>query len=172
MQMRSSELLVVLATYKPAYRKPPAAELQQAASELCDLYVVAPADEREEIRSKLSNAGADVMGGFARLTAEEAVRQNSPELVRRALIALSIENCKRDYRDSTVCLSQVFHSAVKLAMDVPQVFKETEAISGTAGAKLLSGWLLRDPKIQALSAFNIKEGTNAEGKFAYLSTQA
>jgi hypothetical protein len=111
------------------------------------------------------------MCGFARFAAEEAVRQNSPDLVRKSLVALSVENCNRDYRDSMVCLSQVFHSAVKLAMDVPQVFKETEALSGTAGAKLLSGWLLRDPRIQALSAFNIEEGTDAAGKFAYVPTR-
>ncbi len=66
----------------------------------------------------------------------------------------------------------VFHSAVKLEMDMPKVFNEVVPISGAKGAKLLLNWLAREPTIQALSAFYIAEGTDEEGKFAYVSTKA
>jgi hypothetical protein len=171
LNMRASELLDFVGTYKPAYRKPLAPEFLDAASELCDLYVSASAKERDEIRSNLSLPGANVMGGFANVMAVEAVRQNSPDLVRKALIALSIENCRPDYRDSTACLSRVFHSAVKLGMDVPHVFSEMAAISGPAGTKLFLNWLARDPALQSLAKFFIAEGTDSDGKFIYVSTK-
>lgn len=171
MHMRVSEILALLGTYKPAYRKSLAPEFLAAASELCDLYVSASHEERAEIRSTISLTGANMMRGYASIIATEAVRQNPPDLIRKALIALSIEDCKFDYRDSTFCLSMVFNSAVKLGMDVPQVFNEVVAISGAQGAKLLLNWLGREPKLQALSAFYIAEGTDPEGKFAYILTK-
>lgn len=171
-QMRVSEILTLIGTYKPAYRKPIAPEFLAAASELCDMYVAASNEARADIRSTISLNGSRVMGVLASRLAVEAVRQSSPDLIHKALIALSIEDCQFDSRDSTICLSMVFNSAVKLGVDVPQVFNEVAAISGARGAKLLLTWLGREPKLQALSAFYLAEGTNAEGQFAYISTKS
>ncbi len=67
-----------------------APEFLAAASELCDLYSSASTEERAEIRSNITWPGAGVMGGFARIMSIEVIRQNSPDLVQKALVTLSI----------------------------------------------------------------------------------
>jgi hypothetical protein len=84
-----SEILTLIGTYKAAYRKPLAPEFLAATSDLCDLYVSASNEERSEIRLNITEPGTTVVRGFASTMAVEAIRQNSPGLVRKALVALS-----------------------------------------------------------------------------------
>jgi len=106
---------------------------------------------------------------FSGQLAEMAVQYNSEEYLKQSLIALLIENCKFDARDTMVSMSEVFHSAQKIGMRGNEFFLSMTSISGTEMSEQLRSFALRDPANQNIRLFGLKEGKSQDGKFAYVS---
>jgi hypothetical protein len=69
-----------------------------------------------------------VFFSYAGRTAVESVRQKDRELLKRGLLALAIENCTFDARDSLPVIARIYHSARKLLrMDADEFLEEVKA---------------------------------------------
>src|SRR5712664_1647038 len=131
--------------------KPLPSKVQEQMAAICDAYVAGTPQLRSEMRSLVTFEISFVFFMFSRLSAEQAVRENSEICLIRGLAALSVEDCSFDSRDSTIQVSLLFHSAKKIGIEVSVLFSRIISISGQRGAKLLKDFLSRDANLQSIS---------------------
>jgi len=143
-------------------------ELMRSIAEICDKYVSVTDDERAEIRSFVTFEISFVFFKFSQEMAEKAVQQASETYLMQSLVALVIEDCKFDERDSSVALSKVFHSAERIGVRGKEFFLSVASISGPDMAHLLRGFAAGTPSQRDISAVGFQEGKNADGLFAYV----
>lgn len=91
-------------------------ELMDIITTLCKEYVAGSDEDRAKMRSLVIFEISFLFFMFSGQLAEMAVQYNSEEYLKQSLIALLIENCKFDARDTMVSMSEVFHSAQKIGM--------------------------------------------------------
>jgi hypothetical protein len=97
---------------------------------------------------------------------------NSEAKVLHGLVALSIEDCKFDWRDSLMVLCRLYHSAVKVGANPTELFQRVAAMSAPRTGELFLSFLSRKPELKDIAVFGWKEGTGADGKFRYVSKLA
>ena len=143
-------------------------ELMDIITTLCKEYVAGSEEDRAKMRSLVTSETSFLFLMFSRQLAEMAVQYNSEEYLKQSLIALLIENCKFDARDTMVSMSEVFHSAQKIGMRGNEFFLSMTSISGTEMSEQLRSFALRDPANQNIRSFGFREGKNQDAKFAYV----
>jgi len=135
-----------------------------ATRRMLQLFQEADLAARARMNSRLSKFSKDDLAGHARVMAIQAVRNNSPELVREGLIALAAESgTGSDRRDSQVSLAQLYHSAVKLGMDAPTAFEQAGALAVNDFGDLIRSFPQRPPEKRSLAAFGLKETMTKDG---------
>lgn len=141
-------------------------------AQLCEIFESSTDAERRGIVSNVVREVSFLFIRFGTDMAVTAVRQGDGRAVIRGLEALAIENCTADWRDSTIVVAVLYHSAQKIGLDADEAlrFAASLAVSET-GDKLFGSFLRRTPENRALSVFWIKEGTTANGEFTYTSSR-
>ena len=94
---------------------------------------------------------------YADYAATYAVRLGDPELIRRGVLSLAIENNTFDYRDTITRLALLNHSASKLGIDPDKIFQEAMSVAPQKFARSLERFIERSPEDRALSKFGFRE---------------
>jgi hypothetical protein len=99
----------------------------------------------------------------------EAVRERDEVKVFKGLVALAIENQAFDWRDSLAVLTLLFHSAIKIGVDAPNLIHRVATISSSQTSAYFLQFLARTPENRDIAKFGYKEGADLHGNFAYVS---
>jgi len=143
-------------------------ESVQLIADICDKYASGTDEERTEIRSLVTFEISFLLFMFSQKMAEQAVQHHSEAYLMQSIVALLVENCTFDSRDSTIALSKVFHSAQKIGMRGKEFFLSAANISGSAMSHQLRAFAARDEGDRNIDKFGFGEGKNAEGFFGYV----
>jgi len=125
---------------------------------------------RLRIVSRLSQNASRALIGYAHKMATDAVRQTSPDLVVRGLVALAIEGGRWDIRDSIMPMALLHHSALKLGMDAGKAFETAASLATSASmSEAMRSFPARRPADRDLIAFCFREVVTSNG-FTYEQT--
>lgn len=145
-------------------------ETNESIERLIDAFVIADPREREEIAARVECGMSFIFDRYARLAAVGSVRRSDPDLLRRGLIALAIENAKPDWRDTLAYLAFIYRSAGKLNVNASELFHAIAQIACPPFRRLLEGFLGRDEVDRTIESFHWKETGEGE-TFAYVYVQ-
>jgi len=136
---------------------------------LIDVFADADQSGKERIMLNVEASFAFVFPRYARNAAVESVRRNDPDLLKRGLIALTIENAKVDWRDTLPYLAFVYNSALRLNVDAVELFRNAASIACPQFRRLLESYLNRDGAPRTLESFHYKEsGEGASFTYVYV----
>lgn len=144
------------------------AELKESMVQLCTMFETSEEDVRRKITSKVVPALSFLFLSFSGIMAIDAVRRHDWQLVRLGLEALAIEDCKFDWRDSTIALAVLYHSAAKIGEDPEKIVDFVANLASARTRKeLFYSFCARSPANKQLAKFRVKEGVTATGEFTY-----
>jgi hypothetical protein len=166
--VRGEVLMETTAELLAFFKNPPtraySVPLEEAMTSIVKMFLAADRDGRSAITSRLNIAARNGLLGYAGTMAVLAVRTHSPILVEQGLIGLVIEGGSQDWRDSTVALAKLYHSATKLRMNARKTFQAAASLADPGIIKKeMSGFPLRPPKDRDLKAFSQAEEITEEG---------
>jgi hypothetical protein len=95
--------------------------------------------------------------------AVRAMRMKDVGYVRLALSALSLEDARKDYRETVADLAMLRHVTIGLNANWPIVCDEAADISSQDTAKLLRGFAARPPESVPLKAFLLTDAIDSNG---------
>jgi len=139
----------------------------ESIERLIDAFASSDPAGREKMTQQVDRSFAGVFSGYAMRAAMESIRRNDPELLKRGLIALAIENAKTDWRDTLPYLALIYHSAGKLNVNASDLFRNTATIVFPQFQRLLEGFLNRREEMRSIEYFHYKEA-GAGDTFSYL----
>jgi hypothetical protein len=87
----------------------------------------------------------------------------------RASSLFAVENQVFDWRDSLMILTLLYHSAIKIGADAPDLFRRVAAISTSQTADSYLQCLACTPEQRDIVKFGFKEGTDLDGNFTYVA---
>ncbi len=136
----------------------------EARTSVLEIFKAADPAVRAFITSKLSQDSKDDLVGHARMMAILAIRSESPALISEGLTALAAEaGTGSDGRDSMMSLVLLYHSAVKLGMNVPEIFDEAASLAVDDFQSAIRSFPFRRPHSLDLAAWGMKEATTKNG---------
>jgi hypothetical protein len=96
-----------------------------------DVYYTATPEECQKIREAIgiNREFEDFLLSYAQDTANSIHRADDVIMLKRGLVALSVENCGRDDRDTWTTLADLYVSAESAGIDPKPLFLETARIS-------------------------------------------
>ena len=148
------------------YRELPS-DATAAIESLVDIFADVDEEERKKIVQKVEVSFAFVFTRYAWNAAVESVRRNDPGLLKRGLVALTIENARVDRRDTLPFLELLYNSARKLNVDPAELFRNAARIACAQFRGLLESFLNRDEASRTLEYFHYME--SGEGSsFTYV----
>lgn len=142
--------------------------VQRDINQICELFEASSAEMRRLIVSKVRPGISFLFLGFSSRMAIAAIRKNNNQLLVRGLESLAVENCVFDWRDSTIVLATLYHSALKNGANADEIFRFVASMAAPECAKrLFESFLARTPDKKDLSCFLLQESTTADGEFTY-----
>lgn len=130
-------------------RYDPNPELSRLLDRLCAAYLGCDSGGRAEIRTCAAER-KNLAGALRSYASDLAARIRRPEdapILRRALAAISIENCGSDYRDTSMILADLYVRAEEVGIDPKPLFEAAGDLSTDAptpgGCESLAGVLRR-----------------------------
>jgi hypothetical protein len=99
--------------------------------ELCPAYLEASAEQRVAVRAAVNDKHGvlSALLGYAYRAAERLRSSADREWLQRALAAISIENCARDYRDVLLALAELYVAAEEAGIKPRADFKAVSRLS-------------------------------------------
>jgi hypothetical protein len=113
-------------------------------------------------------SGTNLLLGYAFGGAARAVRDNRPDLLPCALLALVLENLRADYRDTLVFLSLIGHSARKLSVPLEEMVDQVSHLGQKRCGQLIRGFFQQSPEHQSIKWMGYREGKSKHG-FDYIA---
>jgi hypothetical protein len=135
--------------------------------ELVDLYLSTDDATRVAIRSVGTPAQMRVLYAFGERMAVAAVRANDISLVRKGIIAHTIEDFRWDPRENLLTLTLLWHSARKLGGDARALFLEAASLASEEAATHLRRFADAPASLKTMEA---AEGENEYG-FIYVRSR-
>jgi hypothetical protein len=91
-----------------------------------ELYYTATAEECQKIRESIgiNREFEDFLLSYAQDIANRIHSAEDVALLKRGLVALSLENCGRDFRDTLITLADLYVSAESVGIDPKPLFRE------------------------------------------------
>ena len=139
------------------------ADPKEAFYKLCDLYVSADGEQREDIRRQWPFDRPWKLPDQSRLACVDDGDRSCGERIRVSLIYDSIEDFRVDWRDNLVGICRVYHSAILAGIDPDKLFREVAALSSERGARMIINFIERDEKDKSLQAFRYIESPTPDG---------
>ena len=135
---------------------------------ICDRYVSGTGHDRATIQSQVTFELSFLFFLFSQKMAENAVQDMSEESLTQSIVALIVEDCAFDSRDSIIALSKVFRSAQLIGISAVAFFENMVKLSNPPMSSILESFGTRAPENREISAFGFKEGRDENGRFAYI----
>lgn len=134
---------------------------------IVEAFLTSDSSGRQRIVSRLSEHTSGALRAYAFKMSTEAVRQTSPDMVVRGLVALVIDGGRRDIRDCIIGMALLYHSALKLGMDAKSTFDTNASLSRSLPFRqAMREFPNRQPADRNLAAFYFREVTTPSG-FTY-----
>lgn len=144
------------------------ADVREGITRLCEIFEGSSEEERRDIVANVVRGVSFLFLRFSTDMSITAVRETDSRAVFCGLEALAIEDCRGDWRDSTIVLAMLCHSARKIGVDADEALRFARRLSvSETGDKLFGSFLQRTPEKRELSKFWIKEGATPTGEFTY-----
>ncbi len=138
-------------------------ELDYVVGNLVSLYKRLSPEERETVRSLISERNSYTLLAFAERMAALGVREKSRERLLDGLLALILENYNADWRDNVTKLAPLYHSAVKIGTDPQGLFTEAASYDNNEVAEVIREFPQREPDNRSLEAFAYREHYGVDG---------
>ena len=110
-------------------------DIRRLLGALCERYLKSDSEVRSQIRRFFGNRS--VLSHFLLIelavAARELGRTADPEILRKGLAAASIENNRRDFRDTYHLLGHLYLAAQRVGISTRRYFEEAGALSDTLG---------------------------------------
>jgi hypothetical protein len=135
---------------------------------ICDQYSDAVPEERKKINSLVTPEISFLFFMYGKTMAVEAVHEQDEAKIFKGLVALAVENQVFDWRDSLIVLPLLYHSAIKIGADAPNLFRRAAAVSTSQTADSFLQFLARTPEQRDIVKFGFKEGIDLEANFTYV----
>lgn len=146
------------------------ASVIEVLSSLARLFEQSSERERAEISSRVVPEISFLFLRFGDTMATKALRCYDERSVLQGLEALAIENCRFDWRDSTLTLALLYHSAARIGVDAEAPIRFVmQLASKRSKDQLFAPFLSRTPENRELAKFGMKEAQNQEGRLSYAS---
>jgi len=127
---------------------------------LTDAFARGRMEEKLQIVSGVNYTFSFAFFCYAGRAAVESVRNKRPDLLRRGLWALAIENCTFDARDSLLVIVRIYHSARKLTQIYADEFlEEVASTSCTPFSTTLAEFVRRPDDMKSLARFGLRESS-------------
>jgi hypothetical protein len=99
--------------------------------ELCPAYLAATPAEREQVRSAVSDKKGilSALLGYAFRCSEWIQSPSDTEWLRKGLAAVSIENCRQDFRDVLLALADLYVAAEEVGIEPRPEFEAVSRLS-------------------------------------------
>ena len=120
-------------------------------------FLVSDAAARERMSSLVMPEFSYVFFMYSRHAATHSVREKSPELLKRGVISLAIEDLKFDWRDSTIHLAVLNHSALRLGLEPDVLFESILPIVSEKFVRFLRGFVARSAEERSIDLFGVQE---------------
>jgi hypothetical protein len=141
-------------------------ELDDRVAAMLDAYVKASTSAKSEITTTIGPEQTWGLLAYAERMAILSVRQQSRDLLEKALLALVVEGFRWDAREDMLILSLINHSAVKVGADPRQLFEGAARHASPQVAQHLREFIGRRPEDNSIQAMGYSEETTPEG-FSY-----
>ncbi len=134
---------------------------------LCQRFAKSDAQSRADMRSSISMEEFYTLINFSQRAAVFAMREKNVEWVNNGLTAMAMIEAERmDYRDVSMPVGLLYHSAGKVGANADQLFRDAAKLSEPTVAKLLTGFIERraeDKEIRSSSGYDEVETNNLVG---------
>lgn len=128
--------------------------VQHDIDQICELFEASSANMRRAIVSKVRPSISFLFLGFSSRMAIAAVRKSNDQLLVRGLESLAVENCVFDWRDSTIVLATLYHSASKNGANADEMFRFVASMAVSDRARrLFESFLARTPDKRVCPVF-------------------
>jgi hypothetical protein len=109
----------------------PYQEIYAFLDQLCPAYLTATPQERAAIRSAVSekNGVLSALLGYVYKSAKQIRSGSGEEWLRRGLAAISIENCRKDFRDVLLALAELYVAAEEAGIKPQPEFRAVARLS-------------------------------------------
>jgi hypothetical protein len=111
----------------------PYAEVRVVMDWLCPQYLAATDKERQQIRRLVAERRtlSMLVRGYADELAAQITSANDSEKLRHALAAISMEDCRTDYRDTLTSLADLYVQAEQVGLSPLPHFQAVAELSST-----------------------------------------
>ncbi len=147
-------------------QSPLPSDIDKKFIEIVRIFVKLPPDEREATRRHFSSDDPWPLLAFAERMANLAVRELSADSVMDGLIALAIESCRYDQRETLLILSLLYDSAEKIGMNGSEALKRAALFATTECAQTLEQYARKPATIRSMGYEEMETSTG----FAYRRT--
>lgn len=109
----------------------PDPEIDAIVDRMCAEYLTATPEEQEQCRAAVSDKGSvqSALQRYVSSSADDIRSQDDVDRLRRALAAVSIENCATDFRDVFMVLAKLFVAAERAGIDPVPYFRAVAELS-------------------------------------------
>ncbi|MFH1260124.1 MAG: hypothetical protein ABII74_10030 [Elusimicrobiota bacterium] len=136
-------------------------------SKMVNSFIKMSLQERDVFLEKFTRIRqSDTLLAFSERMAILSVREKNPRWIFEGLIAQVIEDLRQDWRENTMILSLLDHSAKKIGADPMELFKKAVDYASPKTAKFLIDFAERDPNLKSIEMMGYYE-VMREGGFWY-----
>lgn len=142
-------------------------DADRAVMEVVDGFTKATPAEREQFIEAVPNKDAGFFLSFAVRMATLGVREKSVTRVRQGLIAVVIENFRRDSREDLMTLAPLNDAAGRVGADPVDLFDEAASYATPDVAEKLKTFVRRHPDLKSLRVMGFSAQDTPQG-FQYV----
>jgi hypothetical protein len=139
----SGDLDILLRDHNVAVSDPVTSPVDLALERICRAYLNGTAAGREGFRSCVANRSSLLL--FAERAAVRAMRTSGTEHLRLGLAALSMEDCRYDFRETSRLLVMLLHAADSIGADWRLEFDAVAGLSSPRTADFFRAYGSRGP---------------------------
>ena len=138
---------------------------------LCALYSESTSTQRKQIRELVNLEDHTWHPPLDSTLVAGETSPFPPEVrVRHSLIFHAINSKRADYRDSLMSIVLIYHSTIRLGIDVIALFDEVAEISPSPMKEIIAAFPYRSPEDRSLWAFSYKEVPTKHGvRYEYIA---
>ena len=143
-------------------------EYDRITQEMLNQFMDLPEATRREISENLTREESGLLLGIAMGAAIWSIREEDPRRLKFGLIALILENCAEDYRETLMMLCLLDNSAKKLGIQIDDYYSQLRSYASANIRELFDSYLKMSPR--DISAMGFVEAEDESGGFTYKRT--
>jgi hypothetical protein len=150
--------------YKAPFGGTPHIPLPEALLEVLPAIVELSREDLEAMRAKVGRREARILDTFVMRMAILAVRRADPEIIKKSIVGLFLDNDVLDYRDVLTTVSIVNDCASRVGIDPREVIARFQAIANAhRWSTIIDGFFSRTPEMKKPETMGYKAIDGPDG---------